>query len=60
MAVKKFYLVGDSPSTSRDINVDPTLDLKALRATLVESFHIAGAQGLSWFLSYYLKLLILT
>jgi hypothetical protein len=45
MATKQFYLLGDSPSTARNVAVNPSGDLKALRTALVDTFSIAGPQG---------------
>jgi hypothetical protein len=51
MSSQSFYLVGDEPLTAKAILISEKDDLKSLKKTLAEIFHIAGKQGVLSFTS---------
>jgi hypothetical protein len=43
--IKKFYFIGDEPSTAKSVQIDLKGDLKALRQTVALVLHVADYNG---------------
>lgn len=45
MSSQKFYLVGDSSSTAKDIPAEPAWKLETLKKTVAQAFNVAVPAG---------------
>ncbi|KAK6068754.1 cytochrome p450 [Seiridium cupressi] len=48
MSSQKFYLIGDDPSTAREISAEPAWKLETLQKAVGQEFHVVQPQGITF------------